>query len=55
MMADEGMTMAAIRRVIELEHQLAAVTAERDELARLVRELMAAEPDAARRGQRDLR
>jgi MerR family transcriptional regulator, heat shock protein HspR len=33
-MADEGMTMAAIRRIIELEERLIAVTAERDELAR---------------------
>ena len=39
-MADEGMTMAAIRRIIELEHQLAAVTRERDELARRLAELL---------------
>jgi MerR family transcriptional regulator, heat shock protein HspR len=32
-MADEGITMAAIRRIIELEQQLARVTRERDELA----------------------
>ena len=32
-MADEGITMAAIRRIIELEQQLAQVTRERDELA----------------------
>jgi DNA-binding transcriptional MerR regulator len=32
-MADEGMTMSAIRRIIELEQQLAQVTRERDELA----------------------
>ncbi|HTU75399.1 MAG TPA: MerR family transcriptional regulator [Trebonia sp.] len=32
-MADEGMTMAAIRRIIELEQQLAVVIRERDELA----------------------
>ncbi len=31
-MADEGMTMAAIRRIIELERQLATVTRQRDEL-----------------------
>ena len=31
-MADEGMTMPAIRRIIELEEQLAEVTRERDEL-----------------------
>jgi DNA-binding transcriptional MerR regulator len=33
-MADEGMTMPAIRRIIDLEQQLAEVTRERDELAR---------------------
>jgi MerR family transcriptional regulator, heat shock protein HspR len=32
-MADEGLTMPAIRRIIELEQQLAQVTRERDELA----------------------
>jgi MerR family transcriptional regulator, heat shock protein HspR len=32
-MADEGMTMPAIRRIIELEQQLAAVAYQRDELA----------------------
>ena len=32
-MADEGMTMTAIRRIIELEQQLAEVTRQRDELA----------------------
>ena len=32
-MADEGMTMAAIRRIIELEQQLAEVVGQRDELA----------------------
>lgn len=31
-MADEGMTMSAIRRIIELEQRLAEMTAERDEL-----------------------
>jgi MerR family transcriptional regulator/heat shock protein HspR len=31
-MADEGMTMPAIRRIMELEEQLAAVTRQRDEL-----------------------
>jgi MerR family transcriptional regulator/heat shock protein HspR len=38
-MADEGMTLPAIRRIIELEHELAEVTAERDELARRLAEL----------------
>ena len=32
-MADEGMTMPAIRRIIELEQQLAEVVRQRDELA----------------------
>jgi MerR family transcriptional regulator, heat shock protein HspR len=32
-MADEGMTMPAIRRVIELEQQLAELARQRDELA----------------------
>ena len=32
-MADEGMTMTAIRRIIELEEQLAELSRERDELA----------------------
>ena len=33
-MADEGITLQAIRRIIELEQQLARVTSQRDELAR---------------------
>ncbi|MEU8798677.1 MerR family transcriptional regulator [Spirillospora sp. NPDC048819] len=32
-MMDEGMTLPAIRRIIELQHELAQVTRERDELA----------------------
>ena len=32
-MADEGMTMTAIRRIIELERRLAEVVRQRDELA----------------------
>jgi DNA-binding transcriptional MerR regulator len=32
-MADEGMTLAAIRRIIELEQQLAEVVGQRDELS----------------------
>jgi len=32
-MADSGMTMPAIRRIIELEQQLAEVASQRDELA----------------------
>ena len=39
-MADEGITMQAIRRIIELESQLAAVTRERDELARRLADLL---------------
>jgi MerR family transcriptional regulator/heat shock protein HspR len=39
-MADEGITLQAIRRIIELERQLAAVTSERDELARRLAELL---------------
>ncbi|HYZ56805.1 MAG TPA: MerR family transcriptional regulator [Streptosporangiaceae bacterium] len=38
-MVSEGMTLPAIRRIIELEHQLAEVTRERDELARQLAEL----------------
>ena len=38
-MADEGITLQAIRRIIDLEHRLAAVTRERDELARRLAEL----------------
>jgi MerR family transcriptional regulator, heat shock protein HspR len=37
-MADEGITLQAIRRIIELEHQLAVVTRQRDELARRLAE-----------------
>jgi DNA-binding transcriptional MerR regulator len=37
-MADEGITLQAIRRIIDLEHRLAAVTRERDELARRLAE-----------------
>ena len=43
-MADEGITLQAIRRIIELERQLAAVTRERDELARRLAERVAGEP-----------
>ena len=40
-MADEGMTMPAIRRIIELEQQLAEVARERDDLARRLSETAA--------------
>ena len=39
-MADEGITLQAIRRIIELERQLADVRRERDELARRLAELL---------------
>jgi DNA-binding transcriptional MerR regulator len=46
-MADEGMTMPAIRRIIELEERLAQVTRERDELAaRLARLASSMKKDA---------
>ena len=38
-MADEGMTMPAIRRIIELETKLAEVAAQRDELAARLKEV----------------
>jgi DNA-binding transcriptional MerR regulator len=40
-MADAGMTMAAIRRIIELEQQLAVVVRQRDELAARLSEVAA--------------
>jgi MerR family transcriptional regulator/heat shock protein HspR len=40
-MADEGITLQAIRRIIELEQQLTEITRERDELARRLDELQA--------------
>jgi MerR family transcriptional regulator, heat shock protein HspR len=39
-MAEAGMTLQAIRRIIDLEQQLAEVTRERDELARRLAELL---------------
>lgn len=41
-MADEGITLQAIRRIIELEQQLAQVVRERDDLARRLAELQQA-------------
>jgi MerR family transcriptional regulator, heat shock protein HspR len=38
-MADEGMTLPAIRRIIELERRLAEVAAQRDELAARLHEV----------------
>jgi MerR family transcriptional regulator, heat shock protein HspR len=40
-MADEGMTLPAIRRIIELESKLAEVAAQRDELAARLHEVSA--------------
>jgi DNA-binding transcriptional MerR regulator len=40
-MADEGMTMPAIRRIIDLEQRLAEVAAQRDELAARLSEVSA--------------
>jgi MerR family transcriptional regulator, heat shock protein HspR len=40
-MTDEGMTLPAVRRIIELEERLAVVTRQRDELARRLAELTA--------------
>jgi len=40
-MADEGMTMTAIRRIIELEQQLDEVVRQRDELAARLSEVSA--------------
>ncbi len=39
-MADEGITLQAIRRIIDLEQQLAEVTRQRDELARRLGEAL---------------
>ena len=47
-MADEGMTMAAIRRIIELEQQLAEMTAQRDELAARLAQVRAERDGLAR-------
>jgi MerR family transcriptional regulator/heat shock protein HspR len=47
-MADEGMTMTAIRRVIELEQQVAELTRHREELAERLAELTAERDDLAR-------
>jgi DNA-binding transcriptional MerR regulator len=40
-MADEGMTLTAIRRIIELEERLAAVVRQRDDLAARLSEVSA--------------
>jgi MerR family transcriptional regulator/heat shock protein HspR len=38
-MIDEGMTLPAIRRIIELQHQITELTRERDDLARRLKAL----------------
>jgi len=48
-MADEGMTMTAIRRVIELEQQLADLTRQHEELAQRLAEVTAERDDLAHR------
>jgi len=48
-MADEGMTMTAIRRVIELEQQLADLTRQHEELAERLAEVTAERDDLAQR------
>jgi DNA-binding transcriptional MerR regulator len=47
-MADEGMTMTAIRRVIELEQQLAELARHRDALAKRLAEITAERDELAR-------
>jgi MerR family transcriptional regulator, heat shock protein HspR len=51
-MMDQGMTLPAIRRIIELEHELARITRERDELARYLSTTRrpADRPDGSRAG-----
>jgi MerR family transcriptional regulator/heat shock protein HspR len=52
-MMDQGMTLPAIRRIIELEHELARITRERDELARYLSSAgrrPADRPDGSRAG-----
>ena len=48
-MADEGLTMPAIRRVIELEQQLTELTAQRDQLVARLTEVTAERDGLARR------
>jgi MerR family transcriptional regulator, heat shock protein HspR len=50
-MTDEGMTLPAIRRIIELEERLALVTRQRDELARRLVELTRANVELTRANQ----
>lgn len=48
-MADEGMTLPAIRRIIELQQQLAEVVRQRDELAARLSEVSAQRAQLAQR------
>ena len=48
-MADEGITLQAIRRIIELEQQLAGVTRELAEVTRELAEVTRARDELARR------
>jgi MerR family transcriptional regulator, heat shock protein HspR len=54
-MADEGMTIPAIRRIIELEQQLAQVVRERDELAKRLSEVSSERDRLARQASMWLR
>ncbi len=54
-MADEGMTMPAIRRIIELERQLAEVVRQRDELAMRLSEVSSERDRLARQAAMLLR
>jgi DNA-binding transcriptional MerR regulator len=54
-MADQGMTMPAIRRIIELEQELAEATRQRDELVARLAEVMAERDGLARELSRWLR
>jgi DNA-binding transcriptional MerR regulator len=51
-LADEGMTLAAIRRVLELEHQVRALQQERDALLAALAERDALLAALTRRGRR---
>jgi DNA-binding transcriptional MerR regulator len=54
-MADQGMTMSAIRRIIELEQELAEATRQRDQLVARLAEVLAERDGLARELSRWLR
>ena len=54
-MADEGMTMPAIRRIIELERQLTEIARQRDELAERLAKVAAERDGLARQLSRWVR